>query len=170
MYSNGQLPRLPMPGMPPKPPRPNGDWAGSGGGAPVFPLFRKRVTSWMLRVWCGDHLVGGAGAGVGEGAAGAAAAAPPCLITRWTVIPSWYQDIVKHALAVVHLNIVGGKCFLVFHYFAGKDEAEVFNRSPRKFRRNCFLELGNTEWMKEQKCTDIWVMGVMAHTHNVDMT
>ena len=82
MYINGQLPRLPMPGMPPKPPRPNGDWAGSGGGAPVFPLFRKQVISWMLRVWCSDHLVGGAGAGVGEGAAAAAAAAPPCLITR----------------------------------------------------------------------------------------
>ena len=42
IYGNGLLPRLPMPGMPPKPPRPNGDCAGSGGGAPVFPVFRKK--------------------------------------------------------------------------------------------------------------------------------
>ena len=70
-----------MPGMPPKPPRPNGDWAGSGGGAPLFPLLRKNVTSLNVMGWDG-HLVGGAGAGVGDGAAGAAEAAPPCLITR----------------------------------------------------------------------------------------
>ena len=76
----GLLPRLPMPGIPPKPPRPNGDWAGSGGGAPLFPLLRKML---LLNVvgWDG-HLVGAAGAGVGDGAAGAGAAAPPCFITR----------------------------------------------------------------------------------------
>ena len=41
-----------MPGIPPKPPRPNGDWAGSGGGAPLFPLFTENVTFWTLE-WGG---------------------------------------------------------------------------------------------------------------------
>ena len=74
-----------MPGIPPKPPRPNGDCAGSGAGAPLLPLITEFFSCLLLINY---HLVGGAGAGVGDGAAGAAAAAPPCFITRWTVIPS----------------------------------------------------------------------------------
>ena len=53
------------------------------------------------------NLAGGAAAGVGEGAAaaGAAAAAPPCLITRCTVIPSWSAN-------VHHILILGSSCTL----------------------------------------------------------
>ena len=59
----GILPRLPMPGMPPKPPRPKGDWAGSGGGAPLFPLLKNKFLVNVMG-WAG-YLVGAAGAGVG---------------------------------------------------------------------------------------------------------
>ena len=46
---------------------------------------------------------------------------------------------------------MGGKRFLVFHYLAGEDEAEIFNWGPRKLGRNRFLELENTQSMRAEK-------------------
>ena len=104
---------------------------------------------WMWWDGWDGHLVGGAGAGVGDGAAGAAEAAPPCLITRWTVIPSWNINIeILSGMPRLHLNVVGGEWFVVLHYLAGEDEAKIFNRSAGKLCRNGFLELRNKELVR----------------------
>ena len=79
------MPRLPMPAMPPKPPSPKGDCPTLGGGGAEFGDEEVVVVE--------DGLAPAAAVVVEAAAAGApeepeAVAAPPCLMTRWIVIPS----------------------------------------------------------------------------------
>ena len=129
-----------MPGIPPKPPRPNGDCAGSGGGAPLWSQSVRNSSESQDGEpcrWCCGRSWRGSSSG------GSCSSSTSLLNNQVHSHPILVGKCTSHSdlRIFLHLDVVRSQGFLVFHNLASKDEAKIFNRSPRKFGRNCLLEL-----------------------------
>ena len=128
-----------------------------------FHCSEKRLLRghWM---WWDGHLAGGAGAGVGDGAGGAAAAAPPCLITRWTVIPSWNITMrYCQACLACTFTLWEESDSWSFIILPAKMRQRFSTGAPENFAEMASLNWGTHIIDEGKKRRKIWAMGVMMH-------
>ena len=86
------IPRLPMPAIPPNPPSPKGDWPTLGGEGAEFGVDEVVVADGVDPA-AADVVV------AEEEEPAAELAAPPCLMTRWIVIPSLMLWLLKFSVS-----------------------------------------------------------------------